>query len=162
MKIFKYFSILFEIREKIYFIFNFSVNELSKVEFFYSYLVPKITLMSTIIRTVHQGRISDKSISSPEYLDALAICLIHPKDMKKLGIKKGNLKITSEFGSVIVKAVETEKETEEGHIFLPLGPWSNQISGAINNQLILKNFKVRVEVTNEKITDINPLFKKED
>ncbi|MFX0132649.1 MAG: molybdopterin dinucleotide binding domain-containing protein [Candidatus Hodarchaeota archaeon] len=133
---------------------------MSDDESFYRFLVPKIKLLASIVRTVPQSVISDKSITSLEYLDALAICLIHPDDMKLLGIKEGNIKLTSEFGSVIVKAIESEKDTEKGIIFLPLGPWANQISGLDNKTLRLKNLEVKVEVTNDKITDIKSLFEK--
>jgi len=136
------------------------VNELSDNESFYSYLVPKLNLLASIVRTVPQSVISDKSISSAEYQDTLAICLVHPNDLKLLGIKEGNLKISSEFGSVVLKAIESEKETNEGIIFLPLGPWANQISGAINKKLQLKNLKVKVEITKDEITNIKSLFEK--
>ncbi|MFX1451567.1 MAG: molybdopterin dinucleotide binding domain-containing protein [Promethearchaeota archaeon] len=133
---------------------------MSDNESFYSYLVPKLNLLASIVRTVPQSIINEKSISSAEYQNALAICLVHPNDMKLLGIKEGNLKLSSEFGSVIVKAIESEKDTTEGIIFLPLGPWANQISGAINKKLQIKNLKVKVEVTKDEITNIKSLFEK--
>lgn len=136
------------------------MNRLSDEDSFYKYLVPKLKLLAAIVRTVPQSVILDKSITSPEYLDALAICLIHPHDMKLLGIKEGNIRLTSEFGSVIVKAIESEKDTEEGIVFLPLGPWANQISGVDNKTLRLKNLEVKVEITEDKITDIKSLFEK--
>ena len=136
------------------------MNRLSDEDSFYKYLVPKLKLLASIVRTIPQSIISDKSISSSEYQDTLAICLVHPNDMKLLGIKEGNIKISSEFGSVIVKAIESEKDTNEGILFLPLGPWANQISGAINKKLQLKNVKVKVEVTKDEITNIKSLFEK--
>lgn len=136
------------------------MSELSDEESFYSFLVPKLQLSASIVRTVPQSVISDKSISSSEYLDAMAICLVHPNDMKLLGIKEGNLRLTSKFGSVVVKAIKSEKASEEGIIFLPLGPWANQISGAVEKNLHLKNLKIKVEVTKDKITDIKSLFQK--
>jgi len=136
------------------------VNELSDDESFYSFLIPKIRLLASIVRTVSQSVVSDKSVESSEYKDALAVCYIHPQDIKNLGIKKGNIRITSEFGSVVVKAIETEKEVDEGIIILPLGPWANQISGVVNKNIKLKNFDVKLEVTNEDILDIQLIFKK--
>ncbi|MHA1299165.1 MAG: molybdopterin dinucleotide binding domain-containing protein [Candidatus Helarchaeota archaeon] len=133
---------------------------MSNEESFYSFLVPKVKVLASVVRTVSQSVISDKSITSSDYKDALAICLVHPKDMKVLGIKKGNLKITSEFGSVVVKAIETEKEIEEGNIIIPLGPWANQITGAGDKQLQLKNLEVKVEVVSEDVTDVVSMFKK--
>ena len=135
------------------------MKELSKSDF-YTFLVPKVNLHASIVRTVIQSVVSDKSIDSAEYKDTLAICYVHPKDMKVLGIKEGNLKITSEFGEVVVKAVESEREAEEGLIILPLGPWANQISGIFKEKLQLKSLKVKVEVTKEQITDIKSFFRK--
>ncbi|MHA1377245.1 MAG: molybdopterin dinucleotide binding domain-containing protein [Candidatus Helarchaeota archaeon] len=133
---------------------------MSDDESFYSFLIPKIRLLASIVRTVSQSVVSDKSVESSEYKDALAVCYIHPQDIKNLGIKKGNIRITSEFGSVVVKAIETEKEVDEGIIILPLGPWANQISGVVNKNIKLKNFDVKLEVTNEDILDIQLIFKK--
>lgn len=134
------------------------MNELSDDNSFYSFLVPKLKLLASIVRTVPQSIIIDKAITSTEYVDTLAICLVHPHDMKLLGIKEGNLRLTSEFGTVVVKAIESEKDTEKGIIFLPLGPWANQISGADNMNLQLKNFEVMVEVTKDEVTGIKSLF----
>ena len=119
-----------------------------------------MNLQASIVRTVFQSVVSDMAIDSTEYKDKLGICYVNPKDMKTLGIKEGNLKLTSEFGTVIVKAVESEREAAEGIITLPLGPWANQISGVIEKEPILKSFKVKVEVVKEKITDIKALFRK--
>ncbi len=138
------------------------MNRLSDEDSFYKYLVPKIKLLASIIRTVPQSVMSDKSILSSEYVNAMAICLIHPQDIKLLGIKEGNVRLTSKFGSVIVKAIESEKDTEEGIVFLPLGPWANQISGAENSKLQLKNLEVNVEVTKDEVTDIRSLFGKKN
>ncbi|MFX0017888.1 MAG: molybdopterin dinucleotide binding domain-containing protein [Promethearchaeota archaeon] len=93
-------------------------------------------------------------------VEKLAIALINPKDFDKLNPKsKPNLKISSNFGTIIVKGVEDE-DVPEGSVLMPISIWSNQITGVENSELIYKNMKVDVEVTEEKINDLNSVINK--
>ena len=67
-------------------------------------------LRATLItgRTIDQGVGKEMGKGSKEYFDSSSVCFIDEADMKKLGIKSGtNVKVTSKYGSVIVKAVKT-------------------------------------------------------
>ncbi|MFX1358958.1 MAG: molybdopterin dinucleotide binding domain-containing protein [Promethearchaeota archaeon] len=93
-------------------------------------------------------------------VEKLAIALINPKDFDKLNPKsKPNLKISSNFGTIIVKGVEDE-DVPEGSVLMPISIWSNQITGVENSELIYKNMKVDVEVTEEQINDLNSVINK--
>ena len=64
-------------------------------------------LRATLItgRTIDQGVGKEMGKGSKEYFDSSAVCFIDKADMIKLGIKSGtNVKVTSKYGSVIVKA----------------------------------------------------------
>jgi len=93
-------------------------------------------------------------------LEKLAIALINPKDFDKLNPNgKPNLKISSNFGIIIVKGVADE-DVPEGTVLMPISIWSNQITGVENSELIYKNIKVDVVVTEEQINDLNSVINK--
>lgn len=49
-------------------------------------------------------------------------------DLKALGAwKNTNVKVTSPYGSVIVKAIETTQGPHPGVAFIPMGPWANSV-----------------------------------
>ena len=56
-------------------------------------------------RTIDQGVGKERGKGSKEYFENASVCFIDVADMKKLGIKNGtNVRVTSKFGSVILKA----------------------------------------------------------
>jgi len=65
---------------------------------------------------------------SKEYLESVIICQIDPKDMKSLGIKENtNVKVTTDFGSVVLKAVKSASLPIPKLLFIPYGPWASLI-----------------------------------
>ncbi len=121
-------------------------------------LVKDIELQGVIIKTVKQEDTLEFPIDSKEYMDARAVCFIHPEDLKKLGVKGGNVNLKNEWGSVVVKLVESERETREGILALPAGPWSYQLTGSLNDFIPEISFTVRVKTTENEITDIKKIL----
>ena len=81
-------------------------------------------------RTIDQGVGKEMGKGSKEYFDSSSICVIDEADMKKLGIKsRANVKVTSKYGSVIVKAVKNPYGSNPGLVFIPCGLWANAICG---------------------------------
>ena len=80
----------------------------------------------------------------------LAVAFLNPLDIKKLNIKSG---------SVIVKCKIDEK-LPQGMILMPVSIWANQITFAINDDLIYKNIIVEIEPTEEKILNYDDLIQK--
>jgi formylmethanofuran dehydrogenase subunit D len=77
-------------------------------------------------------------------------------DFKKLGCwKNTNVRVTSKYGTVIVKAQETSQGPHPGVGFIPMGPWANQIVNPNTYSTGMPTFKgtpVEVEVAmNEPI-----------
>ncbi|MFW9990073.1 MAG: molybdopterin dinucleotide binding domain-containing protein [Candidatus Odinarchaeota archaeon] len=90
--------------------------------------------------------------------EKLAIGFLNPEDYKNLKITpKLNLKITSKFGSVIIKAKQDDN-VPLGIILMPVSIWANQITGIENNELIYKNLKVNIEVSQNPILDLQDLL----
>ncbi|NVM28920.1 MAG: hypothetical protein HWN65_08750 [Candidatus Helarchaeota archaeon] len=126
---------------------------------FYKSLVPQIDVIVTIGRTINLEKTARYGKLSSEYFENSAICLIHPNDLKKLGMKEGNLKITTEIGSVIVRAVSSENETSEGIIVIANGPWANRLLGEENFQRNQLWFKAIAETTKEKVSTLEMILK---
>jgi formylmethanofuran dehydrogenase subunit D len=92
-------------------------------------------------------------------MENAAVCLIHPSDLKTLGIKEGNVKVTTKSGSVVLKAIKNEFETSEGIIIIPNGPWANRL---ISEELYQQNqlwFKANITTTKEEISTLDAILK---
>jgi formylmethanofuran dehydrogenase subunit D len=89
---------------------------------------PKLHVTLLTGRTIEQGVGKEQGKASKEYLESVSVCYIDPEDLKKLGIKeKTNVQISTEFGSVVVRALESMRGPHEGIIFIPYGPWANVV-----------------------------------
>ena len=90
--------------------------------------------------------------------EKLAIGLINPEEFKNLNLTQNlNLKLISNFGSVIVKALQ-DKNVTLGIINMPVSIWANQITGIENNELLYKNIKVNVEITRDSVLGLKELI----
>ena len=90
--------------------------------------------------------------------EKLAIGLINPEEFKNLNLTQNlNLKLISNFGSVIIKALQ-DKNVPLGTINMPVSIWANQITGIENNELLYKNIKVNVEATRDSVVGLEELI----
>ncbi|HPD50914.1 MAG TPA: molybdopterin dinucleotide binding domain-containing protein [Methanoculleus sp.] len=79
-------------------------------------------------RTIHQGVSMEAGKEKPAYTAACGIIELDPTDFKKLGVFRGtNVRVTSDYGSVVVKAVEATQGPHPGIAFIPMGPWANRV-----------------------------------
>jgi formylmethanofuran dehydrogenase subunit D len=86
----------------------------------------KVTLLTG--RTIEQGVGKERGKTSEEYVESVSICYVDPDDLEKLGIReKTNIVVSTDFGSVIVKAVKSLRGPHPRVIFIPYGPWANVI-----------------------------------
>ena len=124
-------------------------------------------LRATLItgRTIDQGVGKEMGKGSKEYFDSSAVCFIDKADMIKLGIKSGtNVKVTSKYGSVIVKAKNIHG-AQRRNSFHPCGLWANAICGDETFGMgmpLFKGFPVEVEAApNEPVLTLDELLMKE-
>ena len=79
-------------------------------------------------RAVEEGIAMEIGKTSPEYFDACNIIEMNEQDMKRLGILKNtNVRVTSESGQVIVKAVVARQTVYPGLCHIRQGVWANQV-----------------------------------
>jgi formylmethanofuran dehydrogenase subunit D len=89
---------------------------------------PRLQVVLITGRTIDQGVGKERGKASEVYRDNVSICHIDPSDLKKLGIKeKGNVLVSTIYGSVVVKAVRSPRAPHPGMIFMPYGPWANAV-----------------------------------
>lgn len=62
------------------------------------------------------------------YRSACGIIEMDIADLRKMGTwRNTNVRVTSEFGSVVVKAIETTQGPHPGLGYIPMGPWANSV-----------------------------------
>ncbi|MPL86453.1 hypothetical protein SDC9_32433 [bioreactor metagenome] len=117
-----------------------------------------ITLNLITGRTIQQGVSMESGKEKPDYMKACGIIELDPSDIKKLGIwKNTNVRVTSEYGSIIVKAIEATQGPHPGIGWIPMGPWANMvidINTYSTGMPTFKGTKVTVEpAENETVLD---------
>ena len=125
-------------------------------------------LTATLItgRTIDQGVGKEMGKGSKEYFDSASVCFIDEADIQKLGIRsRTNVKVTSKYGSVIVKVLKNPYGTNPGVVFIPCGLWANAICGDETFGMgmpMFKGFQVEVQpAPNEAVLTLDELLKKE-
>jgi formylmethanofuran dehydrogenase subunit D len=125
-------------------------------------------LHATLItgRTIDQGVGKEMGKGSQEYYDSAAVCFIDEADIRKLGVRsRTNVKVTSKFGSVIVKVLKNPYGSNPGIVFIPCGLWANAVCGDETYGMgmpLFKGFQVDVEpAPNEPVLSLEELLKEE-
>jgi formylmethanofuran dehydrogenase subunit D len=117
-------------------------------------MVPKIKLNLISGRTIQQGVSMEGGKEKPAYRNACGIIEIDPADFKKLGAwRNTNVRVTSEFGSVVVKAIEATQGPHPGLGWIPMGPWANQLVNPDTYSTGMPTFKgtpVEVEAASDE------------
>jgi formylmethanofuran dehydrogenase subunit D len=126
---------------------------------FYKSLVPRIEVLVNIGRIINLEKTARYGKLSQEYQENAAVCLIHPSDLKTLGMKEGNVKVTTKTGSVVLKAIKNEFETSEGVVVIPSSPWANRLISEENFQQNQIWFKASIETTKESISNLETILK---
>jgi formylmethanofuran dehydrogenase subunit D len=103
------------------------------------------------------GKISEK------YKEAAAVCELSEEDLAKLGVQPGDpVRVTSKFGSVVVKAAKAREPTP-GIAFIPTGPWANAVTSSQTRGAGIPSYKsLEVEVEpapGEEVLDLPQLLK---
>jgi formylmethanofuran dehydrogenase subunit D len=123
----------------------------------------KVTLLTG--RTINQGTGKEHGKLSKKYMESVAICQIDPEDLKKLEIREGkNVRVTTAFGSVVLKAVKSLRAPHPHVIFVPYGPWANALIGSETSGVGMPTFKgipAEVETSQERIVALPELLKQQ-
>ena len=102
--------------------------------------------------------------TTKENVRAAAICAFDTDDFKKLDTLIGTpVKIITDHGEVIVYSTLSEEGPHPGIIFIPMGPWANQLVNPDSQSCgtpTYKGMKAKVEVLKSgKVLDALDLIK---
>ncbi len=102
----------------------------------------KLNVILVTGRTIEQGVGKEHAKSSRDYADSVAVCFLHPTDLERLGInEKTPVRISTAYGSVVLKAHESNAMLQEGVIFVPYGPWANVLVNPETSSIGMPSFK---------------------
>lgn len=112
-------------------------------------------------RTAVQGQNLDSKLSEKYFIEA-AVCAINSSDMEKLGVTPDdNVKVTSKFGEVVVKAKQDDGNPD-GLVFIPMGPWCNAVVSGDTHGSGMPSYKgidATVEKTGEAVLTVKELMR---
>jgi len=127
---------------------------------------PKLQVTLLTGRTIEQGVAKERGKASKEYVESVSVCYMDPEDLKRLGIKeKINVQVSTEHGSVVVKAVKSLRGPHPSVIFIPYGPWANVVVNPETHSIgmpSLKGIPAEVEPAPDKpISGLEKLLEEE-
>jgi len=125
--------------------------------------MPKLKVSLITGRTIDQGKGKEMGKLSKEYLESVVICQMDPNDMKFLGVKENtNVKVTTDVGSVVLKAVKSARAPHPKVVFIPYGPWASLIMNPKTHGTgmpSLKGIPAEIEpAPNEKVLSLQNLL----
>ena len=101
-------------------------------------------------RTINQGVALEGGKTTKENVRAAAICAFDKDDFKKLDCLVGTpVKVITDYGEVVVYSTISEEGPHPGIIFIPMGPWANQLVNPDSQACgtpTYKEIKTKVEV----------------
>ncbi|HTY91467.1 MAG TPA: molybdopterin dinucleotide binding domain-containing protein [Methanocella sp.] len=116
-------------------------------------------------RTFMQGVAIEGHKHEDEYIKACGICEVDVSDLKKLKVFPGQtVRVKSAYGEVVVRAVKATQGPHPGLVFIPMGPWANQVTSPNTYSTGMPHFKgVKVTIEpapNEKVLNGIELLQK--
>ncbi|TXT62833.1 MAG: Protein FwdD [Promethearchaeota archaeon] len=114
---------------------------------------------------IDQGVALEAGKTKMRYVKAAGICKFDKEDFKKLACMVGTpVKVSTDFGEIIVYSTISEEGPHPGIIFIPAGPWANQLVNPDSQGMgtpTYKGIKAKVEVVESgKVLDTLTLLRK--
>ena len=113
----------------------------------------RVTLVTG--RTIEQGVGKERGKASKDYFENVAVCYVDPEDLKRLGVREGsNVRVSTDDGSVIVKALKSPRGPHPSIVFIPYGPWANAVVDPETDSIgmpSLKGIQAEIEPASDKV-----------
>ena len=127
--------------------------------------MPKLKVTLLTGRTIDQGTTREQGKFSEEYQRSVTICEIDPDDMQHLGVTENdNVRVSTDSGSVVVRAVKSVRAPHPAVIFIPYGPWASLIMNPETHGTgmpLLKGLPAEVEpAVEERVLSLPELLEK--
>ncbi|CAG0964660.1 formylmethanofuran dehydrogenase subunit D [Methanosarcinales archaeon] len=124
---------------------------------------PEYDIKIITYRDIFQVEALESDRFGEEYKKLSASISMSKIDLQKMGIKSGDrVKISNNFGSLVVQARESKRDEPEGLAFMVNSPWSNSlVSGETGGKGIpeFKNIDAKISLSKEEITTLDKLMK---
>jgi formylmethanofuran dehydrogenase subunit D len=124
----------------------------------------KIQVLLLTGRTIYQGVGKESGKLSEEYMKNVAICEVDTNDYQELHLKKDDgIKVTTQFGSVILWAVESLRSPHPGIVFIPYSLYANLLIGTETQGTGMPSYKgipAEIEPSPEQPAKLRELLKK--
>ncbi|TFF89208.1 MAG: molybdopterin dinucleotide-binding protein [Promethearchaeota archaeon] len=116
-------------------------------------------------RTINQGVALEGGKTTKENVRAAGICVFDKNDFAKLNCLAGTpVKVTTDYGEVMVYSTISDEGPHPSIIFIPMGPWANQLVNPGSQSTgtpTYKGIEAKVEtVKNGKVLDAVQLISK--
>jgi formylmethanofuran dehydrogenase subunit D len=123
----------------------------------------KLPVIMLTGRTIEQGVSNQRGKGSKEYFDTVTTCFMDPQDMEKIGVTAGtHITVSTDTGSVVLKAAKYPRGSLLGMIYIPYSPWANVINSddtTTTGMPTCKGTPAEVEATPDKpILSLAQLF----
>ncbi len=123
---------------------------------------PEFDIRIVTYRDIFQVEALERDRFGEEYRKLSACVMVSKNDLQKMGLKSGDrVKLSNNYGSIVVEAKETRREEPGGIAFMVNSPWSNAlVSGETGGKGIpeLKDITAKISLTKENITSIESLI----
>ena len=122
---------------------------------------PEYEIKITTYRDIFQAEALESDRSGEAYMKLSAVIIMSKKDMLKMGFKSGDrVKISNNYGNIVVEVKESKKEEPGGLAFMVNSPWSNALVGGDTGTIPdFKNITAKITLTKEEITALESLMK---
>lgn len=126
----------------------------------------KLNLILLTGRTIEQGVGKESGKGTKQYFESTTMVYMDETDMRKLGLRNDDhVLVTTQEGSVVLRAIKHPRGAMPGMIYIPYGPWANSICSNETNSIGMPSFKgTPVEVKpalDQPILTLEELLKKE-
>ncbi len=112
-------------------------------------------------RDVFQASACEEDRFGDECLELSALIMLDAAEMKRMGIQDGgNVRLTSKWGSVVVKARASPREEQKGLGFMVNGPWVNAlVSDETPDGIpVFKDIEAKITISKDGMTGILELL----
>ncbi len=123
---------------------------------------PEYEIKITTYRDIFQVEALERDRFGEEYRKFSACIMASRNDLEKMGLKTGNrVKISNNYGSIVVEVKETKREEPGGLAFMVNSPWSNALvsddTGG-NGIPEFKNISAKVSLVKDEVTTLESLI----
>jgi formylmethanofuran dehydrogenase subunit D len=122
---------------------------------------PEFELLITTYRDIFKAEALECDRFGEDYRKLSAVITMSKNDLQKMGFKSGDrVKLSNNYGSVVVEVKESQKNEPGGLAFMVNSPWSNSLISCETDGKGIPEFKhivAKISLSKEEITPITDL-----